>query len=62
MSSDVLAVLRTRQDASTITDFVANNLPSLGREVGQELLETLDVRARMKQLVQELLKVVCPFP
>ncbi len=56
MSSDVLAVLRTRQDASAITDFVANALSSLAREVSQELLETLDVRARMKRLVQELLK------
>lgn len=56
LSSDVVSILRSRRNPSAVVDFVSANLPTLSGAVRQQLLEELDVRARMEHLVRELLK------
>ncbi len=43
-------------DAAQLADFVAASLPVFSTRIRQELLETLDVSARLRRLSEELLK------
>lgn len=56
LSNDLLGMVANIEDAAALSDFVAAALPTLSLDTRQTLLETLDVRARLKRLVEELLK------
>ncbi len=54
---DELASLANQLDnPRTLSDFVASALPNLTIEVRQELLQTLDVRERLKRLTEALVR------
>ncbi len=53
---DVAYVTRNIKDPSILCDLVASSLPFLARDVRQELLETLDVRRRMRRLTEVLIR------
>ncbi|MBI2956307.1 MAG: endopeptidase La [Acidobacteria bacterium] len=54
LSDELQAVAANLEDAGRLADFVASSLPSLTTPVRQELLETLDVRARLRRLLELL--------
>jgi ATP-dependent Lon protease len=54
--SELVAVVSELEETPTLTDIVATALPTLDIAARQRLLETLDVRERMRQLVEELIK------
>ena len=55
--SDDLQVLASNLDGpGKLADFIASNLPTISTVVKQEVLETLDVRARMDALNRVLIK------
>ncbi len=54
LSDELQVVVSSLNDAGRLTDIVAGSLPSLSTQAKQELLETLDVRARLKRLAAEL--------
>jgi ATP-dependent Lon protease len=54
LSDELQTVALNLDDPAGLSDFVAASLPSLTARVRQELLETLDVRARLRRLVEEL--------
>jgi ATP-dependent Lon protease len=56
LSNELLAVLQSIERPGTLADFVATFLPSLSTETRQELLETVDVRARLRRAAEELTK------
>ncbi len=54
LSDELQVAVSNLSDAGRLTDFIAGSLPSLSTQAKQELLETLDVRARLKRLAAEL--------
>ncbi len=56
LSGELVPVVRSVEEGSRLADFVCSTLPTLDLEARQELLETLDVRARMRRLTEELVK------
>ena len=54
LSSDLLSVLAEIPDASMLSDFIAARLTWLPLAVRQEMLEMMDVRARLKRLTEVL--------
>jgi ATP-dependent Lon protease len=56
LSDDLTALAANITDASRLADFVASSLSTIGTAVKQELLETVDLRARMDQLNRILTK------
>jgi ATP-dependent Lon protease len=56
LPDELLTSLESIEDASGVADFLGTTLPSLDSETRQELLEILDVRARLKRLVSALVK------
>jgi ATP-dependent Lon protease len=54
LSEELQTVVLNLEDASQLSDFVAASMPSLATKSRQELLETLDVRARLRRLIEEL--------
>ncbi len=57
LPEELLAVISAIEDEGYLSDWVAWSIPSLSQGVRQELLETLDVRARMSHIVEELIQV-----
>lgn len=56
LSEDVSAIVANMTEPGRLTDFVASNLSTVPTSVKQELLETVDVRARMEGLNRVLTK------
>ncbi|MFQ5663906.1 MAG: endopeptidase La [Terriglobia bacterium] len=56
LSDELQMVVLNLDDPARLADFVAASLPSLSSQSKQELLETLDVRSRLRRLVGELTK------
>jgi ATP-dependent Lon protease len=56
LSDDLTALAANIADPSRLADFVASSLSTIGTAVKQELLETVDLRARMDQLNRILTK------
>jgi len=56
LSDELQTVAANLGDAARLTDFVASSLPSLNTATKQELLETLDVRERLRRLSAVLAK------
>jgi ATP-dependent Lon protease len=56
LSDDLTALAANISDPSRLADFVASSLSTIGTAVKQELLETVDLRARMDQLNRILTK------
>jgi ATP-dependent Lon protease len=56
LSEDLTALAANITDPSRLADFVASSLSTIGTAVKQELLETVDLRARMDQLNRILTK------
>jgi len=54
LSDDLQTAVMNLDDPSRLADFVAANLPSLSSTEKQELLETLDLRARLQLLSRRL--------
>jgi ATP-dependent Lon protease len=54
LSDELQVAVSSISDAGRLSDFIAGSLPSLTTQAKQELLETLDVRARLKRLAAEL--------
>jgi ATP-dependent Lon protease len=56
LSDDLTALAANISDPSRLADFIASSLSTIGTAVKQELLETVDLRARMDQLNRILTK------
>jgi ATP-dependent Lon protease len=56
LSDDLQALASNITDAGRLADFIASSLTTLDTSVKQEVLETLDVRARMDNLNRVLIK------
>jgi ATP-dependent Lon protease len=56
LSDDLTALAANIQDPGRVADFIASSLTTIGTAAKQQLLETLDVRARMDQLNRVLTK------
>jgi ATP-dependent Lon protease len=56
LSEDVSAIVANMTEPGRLTDFVASNLSTVSTAVKQDLLETVDVRARMEALNRVLTK------
>jgi ATP-dependent Lon protease len=56
LSDDLQALAANITDAGRLADFIASSLTTLDTSVKQEVLETLDVRARMDNLNRVLIK------
>jgi ATP-dependent Lon protease len=56
LSEDVSAIVANMTEPGRLTDFVASNLSTVSTTVKQDLLETIDVRARMEALNRVLTK------
>ncbi|HYN08410.1 MAG TPA: endopeptidase La [Vicinamibacterales bacterium] len=56
LSDDLTALASNISDPSRLADFVASSISTIGTAVKQELLETIDLRARMDQLNRILTK------
>jgi ATP-dependent Lon protease len=56
LSNDLLQALHGLEEPAALSDVVASILPSLSRAGRQGLLETVDVRARLELLTDELLR------
>jgi len=56
LSDDLTALAANISEPGRLADFIASNLSSIGTSVKQELLATLDVRARMAELNRILTK------
>jgi ATP-dependent Lon protease len=54
LSDDLQAVVTKIDDPSRLSDFIAANLPSLSPAERQELLESLDLAARLERLNRQL--------
>src|SRR5439155_180225 len=54
LSDDLQTVVMNINDPSRLTDFIAANLPSLSSTEKQELLESLELRARLERLNRKL--------
>ena len=58
LPNELIGSLQEAQDPAALTDLVASILPSLSMVTRQELLETVDVRARLRRLNEELVKAM----
>src|SRR5688572_12188207 len=56
LSDDLQALSSNIADPGKLADFIASSLTTLGTPVKQEVLETLDIRARMDSLNRLLIK------
>jgi ATP-dependent Lon protease len=56
LSDDLQSLAANIQDPSRLADFIAASLPSLTTAQKQELLETIDVKARLERLNKVLVK------
>src|SRR5215212_1837202 len=56
LSDDLQALAANITDPGKLADFIASSLPTIGTVVKQEVLETLDIRARMDNLNRILIK------
>ena len=56
LSDDLQALAGNISDSGKLADFIASSLTTLGTAVKQEMLETLDIRARMDSLNRLLIK------
>ena len=54
IANEILFVLRNIEDPSALADFIGSSLPSLSATTRQELLENVDVAARLRRLMEEL--------
>jgi ATP-dependent Lon protease len=54
LSDELQALVGSLDDPSRLSDFIAASLPTLSLQLRQELLETLEVQARLQQLAREL--------
>src|ERR1700674_4980038 len=58
LSDDLQTVVMNIDDPSRLTDFIAANLPSLSSTEKQELLESLELKARLDRLNRQLAREV----
>ncbi len=58
LSDDLQTVVMNIDDPSRLTDFIAANLPSLSSTEKQELLESLELEARLERLNRQLAREV----
>jgi len=58
LSDDLQTVVMNIDDPSRLTDFIAANLPSMSTIEKQELLESLDLKARLDKLNRQLAREV----
>ncbi len=58
LSDDLQTVVMNIDDPGRLTDFIASNLPSLSSTEKQELLESLDLKARLERLNRHLAREV----
>jgi ATP-dependent Lon protease len=58
LSDDLQTVVMNIDDPSRLTDFIAANLPSLSSTEKQELLESLELKARLERLNRQLAREV----
>ena len=56
LSDDLQALAANITDSGKLADFIASSLTTIGTPVKQEILETLDIRARMDSLNRILIK------
>ncbi|MGH9814244.1 MAG: LON peptidase substrate-binding domain-containing protein, partial [Candidatus Acidiferrales bacterium] len=56
LSDELQALVGSLDEPARLSDFIAASLPMLSHQLRQELLETLDVAARLKRLAAELTK------
>ena len=56
LSDDLQALAANITDPGTLADFIASSLATIGTPVRQEVLDTLDIRARMDSLNRILIK------
>jgi len=56
LSDELVTVALNLDDPGRLADFIASSVPALHTPVKQELLEMLDVRQRMRRLMEELTK------
>ena len=56
LSDDLQALAANITDPGKLADFIASSLPTIGTPVKQEVLSTLDIRARMDALNRLLIK------
>src|SRR5688572_21165814 len=56
LSDDLQALAANITDPGKLADFIASSLPTIGTPVKQEILATLDIRARMDSLNRILIK------
>ncbi|MEO8078631.1 MAG: endopeptidase La, partial [Acidobacteriota bacterium] len=56
LSDDLQALAANITDAGKVADFIASSLTTIGTSVKQEVLDTLDIRARMDSLNRILIK------
>jgi len=56
LSDELQALVSGLDEPVRLSDFIAASLPTLSMQLRQELLETLDVAARLKRLAAELTK------
>jgi len=56
LSDELQALVGSLDQPARLADFIAASLPTLSAQARQELLETLDVQARLKRLAAELTK------
>ncbi len=56
LPDEIAGVMDNISDAARLTDLIATALPALTTHVKQELLETLDVKARLSRLIAALTK------
>jgi ATP-dependent Lon protease len=56
LSDDLQTLATNIAEPSKLADFIASSLPTIGTPVKQEVLDTLDVRARMDMLNRVLIK------
>ncbi len=58
LSDDLRTVVMNIEDPARLADFIAANLPSLSSTERQELLESLDLKARLERLTRQLTREV----
>jgi ATP-dependent Lon protease len=56
LSDDLQALAANITDSGKLADFIASSLTTIGTPIKQEILETLDIRARMDSLNRILIK------
>jgi ATP-dependent Lon protease len=56
LPDELIAVVSNAESPGTLADLIAATLPTLGNELKQELLETIDARLRLQKLAAALAK------